>query len=117
MQKSIDRPFYPTEWLVPAVAGGQGAGGSGGNSGGYGMGANRGGPKDPGWEPKQRGRDDDGGGGGRRLPWVDNPHPKIVAMMADYVVARGLQVQLAEILDASNKRITDLPTIPDYVKN
>jgi hypothetical protein len=38
-------------------------------------------------------------------------------MMADYVAARGLRVQLTEILDALNKRITDLPTIPDYVKN
>jgi hypothetical protein len=115
--KSINRPFYPTKWLVPAVTGGQGTGGSGRNSGGYGMGANQGGPKDMGRDPKQRGRDEDGGGRGRRQPWVDNRHPKIVAMMADYVASRGLQVQLTEILDASNKRITNLPTIPDYIKN
>jgi hypothetical protein len=38
-------------------------------------------------------------------------------MMADYVVARGLRVRLTNILDASNKRITDLPTIPEYVAN
>ncbi len=42
---------------------------------------------------------------------------KIVAMMADYVVTRGLRVQLTKILDAASKRITDLPTIPEYVKN
>jgi hypothetical protein len=38
-------------------------------------------------------------------------------MMADYVATRGLRVQLTEILDAANKRITDLPTIPEYVEN
>ncbi len=37
--------------------------------------------------------------------------------MADYVATRGLRVQLTEILDAANKRITDLPTIPEYVEN
>ncbi len=42
---------------------------------------------------------------------------KIVAMMADYIVTRGLRVQLTEILDAANKRITDLPTILEYVEN
>jgi hypothetical protein len=38
-------------------------------------------------------------------------------MMADYVVAKGLGIRLTEILDAANKRITDLPTIPAYVAN
>jgi hypothetical protein len=56
-------------------------------------------------------------GGACQQPWVDERHPKIVAMMADYVAARGLWVQLTEILDALNKCITDLPTIPDYVEN
>ncbi len=38
-------------------------------------------------------------------------------MMADYVAAKGLRIRLTEILDAANKRITDLPTIPAYVAN
>ena len=38
-------------------------------------------------------------------------------MMADYVAAKGLRIKLTEILDAANKRITDLPTIPAYVEN
>ncbi len=38
-------------------------------------------------------------------------------MMADYIAARGPWVWLTEILDAANKRITDLPTIPAYVAN
>ena len=38
-------------------------------------------------------------------------------MMADYVAEWGLPVQLNKILDASNKHITDLPTIPEYVNN
>ncbi len=38
-------------------------------------------------------------------------------MMAEYVAAKGLRIQLTEILDAANKRITDLPTIPAYVAN
>ncbi len=46
-----------------------------------------------------------------------NGTQKIVAMMADYVAARGLWVQLTEILDELNKRITNLPTIPDYVED
>jgi hypothetical protein len=38
-------------------------------------------------------------------------------MMADYVAAWGLRVQLNKILNVANKHITDLPTIPDYVNN
>ncbi len=38
-------------------------------------------------------------------------------MMADYVAAKGLRIPLTEILDAANKQITDLPTIPAYVAN
>jgi hypothetical protein len=42
----------------------------------------------------------------------------IVGMMADYLAARGMRIQLTEILDAANKCIPDLPTIvPDYVVN
>ncbi len=36
-------------------------------------------------------------------------------MMADYVKAKGLWIRLTEILDAANKWIKDLPTIPVYV--
>jgi hypothetical protein len=114
--KTIDRPFYPTEWLVTAV-GGQGPGGIGAASGGYGGGTTRGGPKDLGKEPKPKGRENDGGGGGRRQPWVDERHPKIVAVMADYVLAQGLRVQLIMILEVANKHITNPPTIPEYVAN
>jgi hypothetical protein len=38
-------------------------------------------------------------------------------MMADYIAERGLRVQLTEILDTANKRITDLPTLPEYMEN
>jgi hypothetical protein len=38
-------------------------------------------------------------------------------MMADYVAAWGLWVQLNKILSVSNKRITDLQMIPEYVNN
>ncbi len=34
-------------------------------------------------------------------------------MMADYIAA----IRLTKILDAANKRITDLPTIPVYMAN
>jgi hypothetical protein len=38
-------------------------------------------------------------------------------MMTDYVTAKGLRVRLTDILDATNKCIMDLPTIPEYVAN
>jgi hypothetical protein len=38
-------------------------------------------------------------------------------MMADYIAAKGLRIWLTETLDAANKQITDLPTIPAYVAN
>ena len=38
-------------------------------------------------------------------------------MMADYVSTRGPRIRLTDILDACNKRITDLPTIPEFVAN
>jgi hypothetical protein len=63
-----------------------------------------------------RGRDNTGGGGLRQQPWTDDRHPKIVAMMADYIPTRGTRIQLMEILDAANKRITDLPTLPEYME-
>jgi hypothetical protein len=115
--KTIDRPFYPPKWLIGATGGGQGLGGAGGAGGGHGGGTPRGVQKEPGRENRQKGRNGDGGGGSRRQPWVDNRHPKIVAMMADYIATQGLRVQLTEILDAANKQITDLPTIPEYVEN
>jgi hypothetical protein len=52
-----------------------------------------------------------------RHPWVDGRDPKIVAMMADYVAEHGLCIRLVDILNACNKRITDLPTLPDYIDN
>jgi hypothetical protein len=74
--KTINRPFYPTEWLVLAAGGGQGPGGTGRASRGYGGGASQGGPKDLGRDPKPMGRDGNGGGGECRQPWVDDRHPK-----------------------------------------
>ena len=38
-------------------------------------------------------------------------------MMSNYVAAKGPRIRLLEILDACNKRITDLPTIVEYVAN
>jgi hypothetical protein len=38
-------------------------------------------------------------------------------MMTDYIAAKGLRVRLTDMLDAANKRITDLPMIPEYVAN
>ena len=38
-------------------------------------------------------------------------------MMAEYVAKKGYRIQLTEILDAANKRITDLPTLPDYINS
>ncbi len=36
-------------------------------------------------------------------------------MMAAYVAVFGLRIRLIDILNACNKRITDLPTLPDYI--
>jgi len=38
-------------------------------------------------------------------------------MMKDYVEVRGYRIKLTKILDANNKRITDLPTIPEFIEN
>ena len=43
--------------------------------------------------------------------------PKIIAMMAAYVAVFGLRIRLIDILNACNKWITDLPTLPDYIDN
>ncbi len=114
--------MYPREWLLPFPAGpnmpgvggmeGGGGGGSGGGIGGRGGGVGTG----------HDGKPDATGGGGKRQQqqrqqWVDGRHPRIVAMMADYVATKGLRIKLTEILDAANKCITDLPTIPAYVAN
>jgi hypothetical protein len=132
--KAIDRPMYPTEWIIPAH---NQQGGTLGNSGGGGLGGG-GHSTNPNGQQQQlqrpagmmgggggvrgggRGGGGGGGGGGRyqqRQPWTDDRHPRIAAMMADYVAAKGPRIKLLEILDACNKRITDLPTIPEYVAN
>jgi hypothetical protein len=38
-------------------------------------------------------------------------------MMAELVSLTGYRIKLTHILDAANKRITDLPTIPEFVAN
>ena len=38
-------------------------------------------------------------------------------MMKEFVSLMGYRIKLTHILDAANKRITDLPTIPDFVAN
>ena len=38
-------------------------------------------------------------------------------MMAPFVSLMGYRIKLTHILDAANKRITDLPTIPEFVAN
>jgi len=38
-------------------------------------------------------------------------------MMADYVAEHGLRIRLVDILNACHKRITDLPTLPNYIDN
>jgi hypothetical protein len=114
---TIVRPFYPMEWIIPANPPGKGVGTRGTNEGGHqGTGTTgKGGQQE--LATTARGRDVSGGGGPCRQPWTDDRHPKIVAMMADYLATRGSRVILTEILDAANKRITNLPTLPEYMKN
>jgi hypothetical protein len=38
-------------------------------------------------------------------------------MMNEFVSLMGYRIKLTHILDAANKRITDLPTIPEFVAN
>jgi hypothetical protein len=85
--------------------------GEGGGGGGGGEGNNQEQQKDD--KNNKRGP----GGGGHHQEWVDQCHPKIVSMMADSMAARGMRIQLTEILDARNKCITDRPAFPDYVVN
>ena len=119
--KAIDRPMYPTEWIItPHPLAGGGGGGGGGSGGGGGNGGQGGGGK-----TDQGGRKTGGGGGGgdgggrrrERQPWVDKRHPRIAAMMNEFVSLMGYRIKLTHILDAANKRITDLPTIPEFVAN
>ena len=44
----------------------------------------------------------------------DIRHPKIKAMMDPYLAKNNNYINLSGILTASNKRITDLPTLPSY---
>ena len=100
---TIVRPFYPMEWIIQANPPGKGVGTSGTNKGGHqGTGTTgKGGQREQ--ATTSRGRDMSGGGGPRRQPWTDERHPKIVAIMADYLATRGTRVILTEILDAANK--------------
>ena len=38
-------------------------------------------------------------------------------MMNDLISLRGYRIKLTDIIDGANKRITDLPTIPEFVAN
>ncbi len=102
-------------YLTPAN--GQGMAGNNKGGGSYRGGNTQGANKESNKRQQPEGKNNSGGGGHCRQPWVDNRHPRIIAMMADYIAAWGLRVQLNEILDASNKCITDLPMIPEYVNN
>ncbi len=99
---------------MPGTSGMEGGngGGSGGGTGGWGSGGGMGHDGKPAAT---------GGGSKRQLQqcqqWVDGCHPRIIEMMANYVASKGMRVRLTEILDAANKRITDLPMIPAYVAN
>jgi hypothetical protein len=100
--KTIEWPFYPMEWLIPTT-GGPSPAGSGEAGGGYGGGQVPSRTRDSAKGSTPKRWENSGGGGNRRQPWVDDRHPKIVAMMADYVADRGLRDHLTEILDAANK--------------
>jgi hypothetical protein len=116
--------MYPTEWVIATThthsTGGGGGGGGASGGGGGGLGEGGGGQGNvPGG-----GRNAGVTGGGlrrgpnqQRQPWADKRHPKIVAMMADYVSAYGLRICLTDILNKANKQIRDLRTIPDYLAN
>ncbi len=49
-----------------------------------------------------------------RAGWTDICHPKIKEMMNPYFDCYSGQLFLAELLDASGKRQTDLPTLPKF---
>jgi len=50
-----------------------------------------------------------------RANWHDERHPKIKTMMAAYLERTHGRVHLAELLTASGKKQTDLPTLPQFV--
>lgn len=118
----IVRPMYPTKWLItpqlPLGGGGEAGGIGGGRSGGGGGGQGGGGKND------QVNQNPVGGSGGnrrgqqqQRQTWIDEWHPKIIEMMKEYVARFGLQIRLIDLLNGSNKRIADLPTLANYVAN
>jgi hypothetical protein len=114
--KPINRPFYVAALLItPAKA--QGMVGNNWGRGSYGGGDKQGANRESNKGQHPQGRNNGGGRGNHHQPWVNGSHLCIVSMMADYVAAQGLWVQLNEILETSNKRIMDLPIIPEYVNN
>jgi hypothetical protein len=75
-ERPIERPHYPTEWLLTSSRG-QSTAGNAGNGGGYGGGNNhennQGNIRESNQgQQEERGRNNGGGGGGRRQqqPWV-----------------------------------------------
>jgi hypothetical protein len=114
--KPINLPFYPAKWLA-TTTNRQGTVGNNGGKKSYGGGKNQGANKEPNKGQQPQGRNNGGERGNCGQPWVDDCHPRIVAMVADYVSTQGLRVQLNKILNASNKHITDLPMILEYANN
>ena len=53
-------------------------------------------------------------GSPRKSPPEDIRHPKIRLLMDPYLAKYNNYINLSEILTASNKRITDMPTLPNY---
>jgi hypothetical protein len=49
-----------------------------------------------------------------RMGWFDQHHPKFKAMMDTYLDLTQGHLQLANVLNASGKWQTDLPTLPKY---
>lgn len=105
----IARPKYPLEWVVRHGEGKQGGRGQAAGGGAVMGGAAAGGAGNGGGAGGGRGNNNKGGGG----PWVDPRHPKIAAMMAAYISAKGsMRIRLGDILNGANKNIMDLPKMP-----
>ena len=98
--KTIHSSMYPMEWVIATNntqitgggsggGGGGGTGGAGGGGGGGAGGGGRGQGNAPGGSRNAGGTSSDlcRGQNQQRQPWVDKRHPKIVAMMANYVSA------------------------------
>jgi len=106
----IQRPNYPYEWRVKT---GEGIGGQKGDKGKLIQAGQQGAA---GMAPQGAPNKGVAGGGVRqqhRGEWVDTRHPRIAGMMAPYIAAKGTtRINLTEILDAANKRVTDLPQLP-----